>query len=35
MNYLDANKAGLLTHLLADGGPVHISYKDYDWSINS
>lgn len=35
MNYLDANKAGLLTHLLADGGPVHISYKNYDWSINS
>jgi hypothetical protein len=24
-----------LTHLLADGGPVHISYKNYDWSINS
>ncbi|CAJ2674168.1 unnamed protein product [Trifolium pratense] len=35
MNYLDANKVGLLTHLLADGGPVHISYKNYDWSINS
>ncbi|XP_058765284.1 uncharacterized protein LOC131638754 [Vicia villosa] len=35
MNYLDANKTGLLTHLLDDGGPVHISYKNYDWSINS
>ncbi|CAH2053984.1 unnamed protein product [Thlaspi arvense] len=36
MSYIDANKAGLLTHLLGDGGgSVHIVYKDYDWSINS
>ncbi|RDX58596.1 hypothetical protein CR513_62074, partial [Mucuna pruriens] len=35
INYLDANKAGLLTHLLGDGGHVNISYMTYDWSINS
>lgn len=35
MNYLDANKAGLLTHLLGDGGHVNVSYMSYDWSINS
>ncbi|XP_020218294.1 uncharacterized protein LOC109801595 [Cajanus cajan] len=35
INYLDANKAGLLTHLLGDGGHVNISYTSYDWSINS
>ncbi|KAJ6903354.1 hypothetical protein NC651_020755 [Populus alba x Populus x berolinensis] len=35
INYLDATKAGLLTHLLGDGGPVNIVYQDYDWSINS
>ncbi|KAK7292554.1 hypothetical protein RJT34_15405 [Clitoria ternatea] len=35
INYLDPNKAGLLTHLLGDGGPVHISYQNFDWSINS
>ncbi|PON50248.1 Dishevelled [Parasponia andersonii] len=35
MSYLDATKAGLLTHLLSDGGPINISYKDYDWSVNS
>lgn len=35
MNYLDANKAGLVTHLLVDGGPVNISYKSYDWSMNA
>ncbi|KFK38557.1 hypothetical protein AALP_AA3G129100 [Arabis alpina] len=35
MSYIDANKAGLLTHLLGDrGGYVHIVYQDYDWSIN-
>lgn len=34
MNYLDATKAGLLTHLLSDGGPISISYKSYDWSMN-
>ncbi|PKI47370.1 hypothetical protein CRG98_032205 [Punica granatum] len=35
LNYLDATKAGLLTHLLSDGGPVSIVYQDYDWSVNS
>ncbi|CAJ1932915.1 unnamed protein product [Sphenostylis stenocarpa] len=35
INYLDANKAGLLTHLLGDGGRVDICYMTYDWSINS
>ncbi|KAJ4885754.1 glutaredoxin-related [Raphanus sativus] len=37
MSYVDANKAGLLTHLLGEdgGGYVHIVYQDYDWSINS
>nr|XP_043606972.1 uncharacterized protein LOC122578965 [Erigeron canadensis] len=32
--YLDAPKAGLLSHLSSDGGAVHIAYQDYDWSIN-
>ncbi|CAJ1949928.1 unnamed protein product [Sphenostylis stenocarpa] len=35
LNYLDPNKAGLVTHLLGDSGPVHISYQNFDWSINS
>lgn len=35
MNYLDSTKAGLLTHLLSDGGPVNIVYQNYDWSVNS
>ncbi|KAL2337409.1 hypothetical protein Fmac_011855 [Flemingia macrophylla] len=35
INYLDPNNAGLVTHLLGDYGPVYISYKNYDWSINS
>ncbi|KAK1387206.1 DEP domain-containing protein [Heracleum sosnowskyi] len=35
MKYLDATEAGLLTHLLEDGGPVNIVYQDYDWSVNS
>ena len=35
LNYLDATKAGLLTHLLGDGGPVNIVYYGYDWAINS
>ncbi|XP_028752623.1 uncharacterized protein LOC114712281 isoform X1 [Neltuma alba] len=35
IHYLDPTKAGFLTHLLGDGGPVHISYQNYDWSINS
>ncbi|XP_061347966.1 uncharacterized protein LOC133293412 [Gastrolobium bilobum] len=35
INYLDPNKAGLLTHLLGDGGPVNISYQNFNWSINS
>ncbi|GMJ13397.1 hypothetical protein like AT3G11920 [Hibiscus trionum] len=34
MNYLDATRAGLLMHLLADGGPVNIVYQDYDWASN-
>lgn len=34
INYLDANKAGLLTHLLGDGGPINISYKNFNWSVN-
>ncbi|XP_027153594.1 uncharacterized protein LOC113753619 [Coffea eugenioides] len=35
INYLDATKAGLLTHLLGDGGPVNIVYRSHDWSLNS
>ncbi|XP_030524448.1 uncharacterized protein LOC115736757 [Rhodamnia argentea] len=35
LNYLDATKAGLLTHLLSDGGPIHLAYQNYDWSVNS
>jgi hypothetical protein len=35
LNYLDATKAGLLTHLLDDGGPINIVYEDYNWSLNS
>ncbi|KAL7110929.1 hypothetical protein ACP275_05G056500 [Erythranthe tilingii] len=35
MNYLDASKAGLLTHLLSDGGSINITYQNYDWSLNS
>ncbi|CAI9096929.1 OLC1v1033193C1 [Oldenlandia corymbosa var. corymbosa] len=35
ISYLDATKAGLLTHLLSDGGPVNIVYHGYDWSLNS
>lgn len=34
LNYLDATRAGLLTHLLSDGGPVNIAYQNYDWSGN-
>jgi len=34
LNYLDPTKAGLLTHLLKDGGPINISYMNYDWSLN-
>ncbi|XP_055819179.1 uncharacterized protein LOC129887945 [Solanum dulcamara] len=32
--YLDATKAGLLTHLMGDGGPVNVVYSSFDWSIN-
>ncbi|KAH9624018.1 hypothetical protein KSS87_008611 [Heliosperma pusillum] len=35
MNYLDADIAGLLTHLSSDGGFVSILYQNYDWSLNS
>ena len=35
MKFLDGNKAGLLTHLLGDGGPVNIAYQNYNWSMNS
>ncbi|KAJ0635290.1 hypothetical protein HanOQP8_Chr17g0649211 [Helianthus annuus] len=34
IGYLDATKAGLLSHLSSDGGTVHIAYQNYDWSIN-
>lgn len=34
LNYLDATKSGLLTHLLNDGGPVNIVYQNFDWSLN-
>ncbi|KAF8672310.1 hypothetical protein HU200_049509 [Digitaria exilis] len=34
LNYLDPTKAGLLTHLLNDGGPINVSYMNYDWSLN-
>ncbi|KAJ1295132.1 hypothetical protein BS78_01G200100 [Paspalum vaginatum] len=34
LNYLDPTKAGLLTHLLNDGGPINISYMNYDRSLN-
>ncbi|GAB2279730.1 hypothetical protein Dimus_014371 [Dionaea muscipula] len=34
-NYLDANRAGLLTHLLRDGGVANVVYQRYDWSLNS
>ncbi|XXG60238.1 hypothetical protein AAC387_Pa04g2198 [Persea americana] len=34
LNYLDATKAGLLTHLLSDGGPINFVYQKYDWSLN-
>ncbi|PIA64111.1 hypothetical protein AQUCO_00201417v1 [Aquilegia coerulea] len=35
ISYLDATKAGLLTHLLSDGGPVNIVYQNYNWSLNT
>ncbi|KAK3222388.1 hypothetical protein Dsin_009413 [Dipteronia sinensis] len=35
ISYLDATKAGLLTHLMDDGGPINIVYQNYDWSPNS
>lgn len=35
LSYLEATKAGLLTHLLNDGGPVSIAYQNFDWSLNS
>lgn len=34
LNYLDPAKAGFMTHLLNDGGPITISYMNYDWSLN-
>ncbi|KAK3040149.1 hypothetical protein RJ639_028399 [Escallonia herrerae] len=34
INFLDASNAGLLTHLLGDGGSIHIAYQNYDWSVN-
>ncbi|KAL3347424.1 hypothetical protein AABB24_021209 [Solanum stoloniferum] len=33
--YLDATKAGLLTHLMGDGGPVNVVYSSFDWSPNA
>lgn len=35
LSFLDATKAGLLTHLLNDGESVRISYQNYDWSPNT
>nr|GMD69980.1 uncharacterized protein LOC109185933 [Ipomoea batatas] len=35
LSYLDATKAGLLTHLLGDGGQVNVVYQNFDWSVNS
>ncbi|KAL5552991.1 hypothetical protein UlMin_040392 [Ulmus minor] len=35
ISYLDATKAGLLTHLLSDGAPIHVEYMNYDWSVNT
>ncbi|XP_077247035.1 glutaredoxin-like protein [Tasmannia lanceolata] len=35
LNYLDATKAGLLTHLLSDGSPINIVYKNHNWSLNT
>ncbi|KAL5721563.1 hypothetical protein ACHQM5_005193 [Ranunculus cassubicifolius] len=35
INFLDATKAGLLTHLLSDGGPVNIIYQNYNWALNT
>ncbi|KAL3379436.1 hypothetical protein AABB24_000236 [Solanum stoloniferum] len=33
--YLDATKAGLLTHVMGDGGPVNVVYSSFDWSPNA
>nr|XP_010315277.1 uncharacterized protein LOC101246461 isoform X1 [Solanum lycopersicum] len=33
--YLDATKAGLLTHLMGDCGPVNVVYSSFDWSPNA
>ncbi|KAF9624081.1 hypothetical protein IFM89_007779 [Coptis chinensis] len=35
LNYLDATNSGLLTHLVSDGGAVHIVYQNYNWSLNT
>ncbi|XP_047306832.1 uncharacterized protein LOC124910253 [Impatiens glandulifera] len=35
MNFLDCSKAGLLSHLLEDGGSINVVYQNYDWSVNS
>ncbi|CAH9102782.1 unnamed protein product [Cuscuta epithymum] len=35
VSYLDATKAGLLTHLLSDGGPVNVVHYNFDWSLNA
>lgn len=35
LDYLQPNKAGLVTHLLSDNGSVNISYQNFDWSLNS
>ncbi|XP_057844737.1 uncharacterized protein LOC131054274 [Cryptomeria japonica] len=34
MNYLDAKKVGLLSHILSNEGPVNVVYQNYDWSLN-
>lgn len=33
LSYMDTSKAGLLTHLLSDGGAVRVVYQDYDWFV--
>eukprot|EP01018_Ginkgo_biloba_P009142 Gb_19671 [translate_table: standard] len=34
MDYLDAPKAGLLSHILNNKGPIDVVYQNYDWSLN-
>ncbi|GAV69834.1 Glutaredoxin domain-containing protein/DEP domain-containing protein/DUF547 domain-containing protein [Cephalotus follicularis] len=34
IKYVDATKAGLLMHLLDDGGSINIVYQNFDWLVN-